>query len=224
MTNESNSSIESEANLALWRSVETTPPDMTKLVSYGKRKYTTIDAYYQLREATSLWGPYGDRWGMRNITYQVVPLHCKDAGGEFVCHSIILRAEFFYPLDGKQVSFEILNDDEYEAGEETLKKLVTNTRSKALSLLGFSADVFTGKFDDSKYVETLKQIYEDEDAFKNNVITTVMAAKNMAAIEKCSTRLDEIVGDGQLKNASTINELRGLIAQRRKELSPREKA
>ena len=173
---------EGQENLRLWKSVDKTPPNMTKLVSYGKRKYTTIDPQWQLRVATALWGPYGDRWGMRNLEYRFIDIHDRDEKRTFMTSSVVLKAEFFYPVNGKEVSFEILNDDKWTSGDDTLKKLITNTRSKALSMLGFSADVFLGKFDDAKYVQTLKALYDDQDAFVSTIATAIRTAKDLDAL------------------------------------------
>jgi len=43
----------------------------------------------------------------------------------------------------------------YRPGDECRKKLITDLRSKCLSTLGFNSDVFEGKFDDSRYVQSL---------------------------------------------------------------------
>jgi hypothetical protein len=205
-------------NLKLWKSVETTPPDMTKDVRFGKRHYTTVDPQWQMRVATSLWGPYGKRWGMRNLSYTIVETNETDKEGHYKSSAIILKAEFFYPCDGEVVSFEILNDDRFKADDETLKKLVTNTRSKALSWLGFSADVFMGKFDDTAYVKDLKTKFGDQDAFANTVITKIRTAKDLAALEKCKERLEEVIADQTLEDAAVAQELMELIAERKEEL------
>jgi hypothetical protein len=213
------SSTEGKENLKLWKSVEKTPPDMTKLVSFGKRKYTTIDPQWQLRVATALWGPYGHRWGLRSLDYKIVDIHATDAQGHYLESAVFLNAEFFYPLDGREVSFEILNDDKFKSGDDTLKKLITNTRSKALSWLGFSADVFLGKFDDVKYVQTLKALFDDQDAFVNAIATAIRTAKDVDALAKCRERLEEIIGDGTFDDVAVAQELKGLIIQRKRELS-----
>lgn len=194
---------------------------MTKAVSYGKRKYTAIDPQWQLRVATALWGPYGNRWGMRNITHQMIEMKQKDAGGENVTYSILLKADFFYPhpLQGTEVSFEIMNDDKFIPGDDTLKKLITNTRSKGLSWLGFSADVFLGKFDDQKYVQTLTSLFDDQDAFVKTIATAIRTAKDMGALNKCKERFEEIVGDGTLEDVAVAQELKELIAERKRELT-----
>lgn len=229
---------EAKQNLTLWRSVEKTPPDMTKDVKYGKREYTAIDPQWQLRRATALWGPYGHRWGLRNIKYQivemkgndVVTLQTKDAQGkvvqsveqmaDYIKYSIILEAEFFYPAaDGKEASFPIINDDKYQADDEVLKKIITNTRSKALSWLGFSADVFLGKFDDERYVKTLTAIFNDLDAFVNTIATALRTAKDLPTLNKHKERLEEIIGQGTLDDVEKAQELRELFVVRKHELS-----
>lgn len=202
----------------LWKQVEKTPPGMTKQVSYGKRKYTAIDPQWQLRVATAIWGPYGQRWGMRNIHYQMVDVHEHDDKGGYLASAIILKVDFFYPVDGKEVSFEILNEERFKPGDDTLKKLVTNTRSKALSWLGFSADVFLGKFDDVDYVKDLMTKFGEQDAFVTTATSRIRTAKNLAELKKCETRLDEVIADETLDDVAVAQELRELVAQRRQEL------
>lgn len=210
---------EGTAHLKLWKSVEKTPPDMTKEVKFGKRHYTAIDPQWQLRVATALWGPYGMDWGMRNLDYKMVEIHETDAQGHYLASVVIIKAEFFYPVAGKEVSFEILNDDKFRAGDDTLKKLVTNTRSKALSWLGFSADVFLGKFDDTSYVKDLKAKFGDQDAFMNTIATAIRTAKDLAALTKCKERLEEIIADQTLDDAAAAQELMELVTERKRELS-----
>lgn len=212
-------SAEGQENLKLWKSVEKTHPDMTKEVGYGKRKYTTIDPQWQLRVATALWGPYGKAWGLRKLECNTVETHDGDDKGRFVVSSVFLKAEFFYPVDGKEVSFEIWNDDRFRAGDVTLKKLVTNTRSKALSWLGFSADVFLGKFDDNDYVKDLNTKFGEQDAFVTTATARIRTAKDLAALKKCEERLDEVIADETLDDIAVAQELRELVAQRKRELT-----
>lgn len=215
-------STEGRENLKLWKSVDKTPPDMTKHVAFGKRKYTTIDPQWQLRVATALWGPYGHRWGMRNLDCKMVEVHASDAQGKYLESSVFLKADFFYPVDGEEVSFEIWNDDKFRSGDDTLKKLITNTRSKALSWLGFSADVFLGKFDDTAYVDSLKKKFGDQDAFMNTIATAIRTAKDLNALAKCKERLEEIIADQTLEDAASAQELMELVAERKRELKGKE--
>lgn len=219
-------STEGKENLKLWKSVEKTPPDMTKEVKFGKRHYTTIDPQWQLRVATALWGPYGHRWGMRELEYRIVEtqefdinLVQKGSSGQYLATGIVLKAEFFYPVDNKEVSFEILNDDKFRLGDDTLKKLVTNTRSKALSWLGFSADVFLGKFDDTAYVKDLKLQFGEQDAFVVQAAAKIRTAKDMNTLKMCENRLNELIAHGTLNDPAVAQELKELVEERRQELS-----
>jgi len=63
-------SYEGQENLRLWKSVDKTPPNMTKHVK-ARGGYTTVDAQWQLRVATALWGPYGDRWNWRSRSIRI---------------------------------------------------------------------------------------------------------------------------------------------------------
>ena len=49
-------------NMDIWDAVEKTDPDYTKDVTFG-RKFTAIDAHYQIMMATKQFGPIGIGWG-----------------------------------------------------------------------------------------------------------------------------------------------------------------
>ncbi|GEM_PF-1796314 len=129
-----------EKNLELWSRVERTNPKFTESFEYGNKKLTAVDAYYQIKKATSLWGPYGSVWGLKDMNIAKY--------GEIA----VLKAVFYYPGG----EFEIINS--ISLGEKDFaKKLETDTLTKALSKLGFNADIFMGRFEDARYVEALKQ-------------------------------------------------------------------
>jgi hypothetical protein len=136
-----------EENLKLWSLVEKTDPKYTKLVSYGQRRFTTIVAYYQIKMATKIWGSYGSTWGLKDSELEITKIGNTDMA--------IYKAIFYYPKG----SFEIRNSIKI-ADDEFLKKLETDTITKSLSRLGFNADVFMGRFDDSRYVESLRNEFQ----------------------------------------------------------------
>lgn len=158
-------------NLALWDEVCGTNPDHTKLVTIGQRSYTTITPMSQAKVATEQFGLYGVGWGLENSKFD---WQLKDEG--LVLHS----AAFFFTVQGKKESFLIHNSaiwkTIYKEGNSRIdadfaKKLETNTISKALSKLGFNADVFMGQFDDHDYVneQRLKAGLEAIDAPEGDV-------------------------------------------------------
>lgn len=127
-------------NLHVWKQCDVTDPNFTSRVK-TTHEFTTVDAHYMRFRATCLWGPYGQAWGLRDIQYGFVN------GPDGQPAEVHMQATFFYP-DG---AFEIVNDWMWRRAGESLKKLMTNTINKALSYLGFSADVWMGEFDDDQY-------------------------------------------------------------------------
>lgn len=145
----------SKENLKLWDSVQGTDPGATKTMTISGRKVTSIDAYTQLKNATKQFGSYGE-WGLKEIE-----LSYRTIGDTVLC---TLKGWFHYKeygfpvINSIKVSYVTKNGQGYlKIDEEYAKKLETNTITKALSRLGFNADVFMGKFDDDRYVQSLKE-------------------------------------------------------------------
>jgi hypothetical protein len=204
--------------MKLWDSVKTTDPKFHKSVQYGKRRFTAIDPQWQLQEATKKWGPYGNRWGLRNIQYEIVRMDAIGTDGPAVEYAIILRAEFYYPVEDKEASFEILNDDKFVRGQETLKKLITNTRSKALSMLGFSADVFMGMYDDVAYVKDLEKRFGDQNVLVTSILAAVKSAMKMDDLAKYRQRIQKMIADETIEDPEMANKLLAAVASREQEL------
>lgn len=129
-------------HMDLWNSVCNTPdePGWLKKVEYGKRKFTSIDAYHQIRLATEVWGPVGQGWGWDpEYAYQ---------GSLIVCE---LRLWYVPEGNGKPkapVSVHAIGAAKFD--DDGPKKSLTDAITKALSYLGFNADVFLGEHD-NKY-------------------------------------------------------------------------
>jgi hypothetical protein len=152
-------------NMAIWNVYCVTPPGVTRRVKLGRREYTAIDAYYQIEQATRLWGPIGKGWGC-DRSYEIVgsePHALAVAhiefwyGGDRATRFPVTSAAKLYQVaknqSGKDQSGNAARTDEkYTIDAEAHKKALTDAITKALSYLGFAADVFQGKFDDNKYV------------------------------------------------------------------------
>lgn len=140
----------------IWDEVEQTDPKFTKRASKGgSHEFTAIDPYYQIRRATEMFGPVGLGWGWNlvearreaSVAYVIIELWYKprDENGNAESNgSFIVFGET--ALYGKP-----------SQDEDALKKALTDAITKGLSYLGFSADVYLGKFDDNKYVEQLRK-------------------------------------------------------------------
>ena len=159
-------------NLKLWNDHEETPADMVK---WAKERggYAAIDAYYRIKQVTGEWGPMGILWGLRECEWDQIigEVTERDYKTKEVISSgpgvvgIVLRANFFYP-DG---CFPIAVDEAYRPSGDTYKKLTTGAITKALSYLGFSADVFMGKFADEKKLRDERTKFTSETQHDNQI-------------------------------------------------------
>ena len=137
-----------------------TDPRMTTSANIRGNNITAIDPAYQQAQAERVWGLYGTSWGL--FSFDITE---EDVVGNKNRYAI-LRGTFQYPGGAFPVVNGILTGS-YAQGKfdpEWPKKLVTNTISKALSMVGFNRDVFMGKFDDDRYVKQLADEYAADEA------------------------------------------------------------
>lgn len=178
--------------LDLWNSVCETDPRYTKQFTRGGGfSGTAINHTYLIRRATEMWGPIGGMWRVEIIQQGLMdgaPLvdytGNKDAPDSVVVvghekiHFVHIRLT--YPVFGKndagekvhmgegrvehfgQTTFVGQNKKGFFTDEEAPKKSLTDAIGKALSMLGFCADVYLGLFDDNKYVNDRKAQAERE--------------------------------------------------------------
>lgn len=183
-------------NMGIWDKVSETDIAHTKHVNQ-RGGYTSIDATYQAMKATELFGPYGFGWGLESIDYDFSLLESTKM--------VVCKAVFFYTLDGKKVSFPLNNAINPMMGpkpdEDFLKKVETNTISKALSRLGFSADIFMGKFEDADYISQIKTAQDIEKAEDRD---QEVVAKRKEAGEYVKRHIDLILA------ASSVSEVNGI--------------
>lgn len=184
---------EDSPNLRIWTRVQTTDPNWTKGFSRGGGfKGTAVNHVYQSKRATEIFGPKGIGWGS-------VILDERYAEGAPIVHAThgvvgrecihVLRIELWYVLDGQrgtitaygQTTFVGSNKHGYFTDEEAPKKSLTDAESKALSALGFSADVHMGLFDDSKYVNDLSAKVAEADKPKGPGLAELKAEVAAAA-------------------------------------------
>jgi hypothetical protein len=168
------SNKQSNDNLAIWDQVKQTDPDATKQYKgAGGFSGTSINSTYQVRKATELFGPVGIGWGWEIVSERIDeghPIAGKDSEGKAIIHDNVttkvhtLHLRLWYMLDGKRgevdhfghTPFVYTNKHGVQMEAEPSKKSLTDAIGKALSMLGFSADIFMGEFDDQNYLEQVR--------------------------------------------------------------------
>ncbi|MBK3465833.1 hypothetical protein [Pseudomonas sp. MF6776] len=161
----------SDKNMQIWDKVSTTDTRYTKAAEVGGQKITSLNGTAMIMKATEVFGPVGIGFGWLIVEERF------DEGSEMVSgegdkrlvlgrelnHTIKIR--FWFELDGKRGEIEQYGCTRYlykskygtTTDGEAPKKSLTDAIKKSLSMLGFSADVFLGMFDDHTYVEQLKE-------------------------------------------------------------------
>ena len=151
-------------SLELWHKVEKTNPKYTKQANVKGNKIISIAPQYQIMNVTEQFGSYGKTWGFKNIEldYTLVP--------EF--NLIVFKAIFFYP-DGEFPTINsikmFMDNAKLKIDDNFAKKLETDTLTKAISKLGFNADIFMGKFEDTRYLAEIKKEFAEPTKVIENI-------------------------------------------------------
>lgn len=145
-------------NLELWNKVEKTNPKYTKQANVKGNKITSIAPQFQIMNVTEQFGSYGKNWGFKdiNLDYSLVN----------VVGLVVFKATFFYPNGEFPIINSIslyMDNARTKVDDNFAKKVETDALTKAVSKLGFNADIFLGKFDDLRYLEEVKQEFGKAD-------------------------------------------------------------
>ena len=146
-------------NMKLWKSVEKTNPKYTKQVGFG-RKFTSVQAQYQIMCATEQFGPMGKGWGIKSEFFNPV------------IEGMIGYTAIFWWKEGEDIhTFDInssisTHNKSGKLDDECFKKVSTDAMTKGLSKLGFNADVFLGQWDDNRYVAQMKKEFSQQEVKK----------------------------------------------------------
>lgn len=213
---------EDRDNLGIWNRVYKTDAKFTKAFS-NNGGGTSINGTYMVMQATKVFGPQGTGWGveiieerfddgapiMRSVKQQdgsfiqeIIP---NGAGGYLSEVNHTAKIRLWYKHDGKTGEVFAYGCTPYVykskngpiSDGEAPKKSLTDATKKALSQLGFSADVFLGLYDDLTY----RQENEAEFALKN-------ASEKAEGVTRMREELDEKLAKvaDTLKSAVTANE------------------
>jgi hypothetical protein len=153
--------METKNNLELWNKVEKTNPKYTKKAKVGGINITAIAPQYQIMMVTEQFGTYGKTWGFKNIELDYSLIEKYDM--------VVFKGIFFFPEGQFEIinSYKLfINNAKTMLDDNFAKKIETDTLTKAISKLGFNADIFLGKFDDVRYVEEANVHFEKVEAKK----------------------------------------------------------
>lgn len=154
--------MSSTENTELWDRLGKTDPKHTKSFTRGGGfKGTAIKPMWSYRRMTEEFGPCGTGWGVGEPVFQVVP----GADGEVL---VYCTASVWYARNGTCSVYGVGGDkvvNKFSSGlksdDEAFKKAFTDAVTNALKLIGVGADVHMGLFDDNKYVNSMRDEFEE---------------------------------------------------------------
>lgn len=217
-------------NMKIWRSVMRTDPRYTKELAGAGFEGTSINAEYMIMRATEIFGPVGTGWGYEVVEDRMLPgapmseaiyddkkfignRILRDGDGTLITeqnHSI--KIKFWYAIEGEvRGEVEAYGATKYlyktkhgiTCDGEAQKKSLTDAIKKALSLLGFSADVWLGLYDQAEY--------KAENALEFDIRNASDKAEDVTRIRK---ELDEKfkLNTDTMRAAVTPNEVSGVAS------------
>jgi hypothetical protein len=204
----------SEQNMRIWGQVEKTDTRFTKKAKVNGQDITSLSGTAMVMKATELFGPVGIGWGWKIVEERFDEGHEIFTGegdkraciGREIGHTV--KIALWFMQDGQRGEIEQYGCTRYQyktsygmtTDGEAPKKSLTDAIKKALSMLGFSADVFLGMFDDRDYVQQLEaeqaiELAEDREAemerqkqerldYIKSVVETMQGAQSMQELKK----------------------------------------
>lgn len=155
-----------ENNTRLWDELGRTDPSQTKgFKRAGGFTGTAIKPMWSFRRMTEQFGPCGLGWGVNEPSFQVVP----GCDGEVLVYCTV--SVWYTEGESKPVgeTFGVGGDkvvvkqtSGLRSDDEAFKKAYTDAIGNALKLIGVGADVHMGLFDDSKYVNEMRQEFSED--------------------------------------------------------------
>lgn len=148
-------------NMKFWESVKKTDPNRVKAITGKQYKGNSPQPYYLVERMTESFGMCGIGWGLNIVNERMERLTDTD-----ILHVAVV--ELWYVLDsngaykrgsitqiGQTKACYKTSSGSMLVDEDAPKKSVTDAMTKCMSYLGFAGDIFSGQWDDSKYVQTL---------------------------------------------------------------------
>ncbi len=189
-----------QANLSIWTQVEKTDPAATSpMFTADGTNLTAINHNYQIKRATELFGPCGFGWG-----YNVINASIIDGGmsGNIQTKVSSVQIEFWYKHQNEVCKFSHFGQTPFVTAtkdgiavtdDDAHKKSLTDAIGKALSMLGFSADIFGQGSSDN----VGKEPVADDEITKN--IKSCADAAALSALWKKLTK-EEMVKYSKVKD------------------------
>ena len=156
-------------NKALWKRAFVTDPRAVKPITGKQYSGNSPKPYWIVERLTDEFGPCGIGWGFSIINERFERFSETDS-----LHVAVVS--FWYMLDGQRGELQQVGQTKasymsskgsFILDEDAPKKSVTDALVKCASYLGFAGDIFSGMWDDSKYVAYALEVSKEREALAN---------------------------------------------------------
>lgn len=170
-------------NKALWKRAFMTDPRAVKPITGKSYKGNSPKPYWIVERLTDEFGPCGIGWG-----FTILSERFERFGPDESLHVAVVR--LWFEFDGKRGEFEqvgqtrasyVTASGKFMVDEDAPKKSVTDALVKCASYLGFAGDIFSGMWDDSKYVQQAGAEWVKRDNNQNSGFNAKVAAAEVRA-------------------------------------------
>ena len=153
-------------NMKLWNQVCMTDPKAVKPITGKSYQGNSPKPYWLIQRATEVFGPVGIGWGVTVKSERFERLSETD-----VLHVAVVsvwyvvdgkRSETFDQMGGTKAAYKTAKGA-LMVDEDAGKKSVTDGMVKCLSMIGFAGDIFSGRWDDSKYIAEANQHFRERE-------------------------------------------------------------
>lgn len=144
-----------KTTMTLWNEAFMTDPKAVKPITGKSYKGNSPKPFWLIQRATEIFGPVGTGWGCTVKSERFERMSETD-----VLHVAVVsvwyvwegkRSETFDQMGGTKACYKT-SAGALLVDEDAGKKSVTDGMVKCLSMIGFAGDIFSGRWDDSKYV------------------------------------------------------------------------
>jgi hypothetical protein len=217
--------MKNNPNTELWNAVCVTDPAAVKPITGKPYKGNSPKPYWLIWRATEVFGPCGEGWGVEVKSEGFHRMTETD-----VMHSAVVVV--WYIRDGKRCQVEQMGQTKacYQSKNGTVvdedagKKSVTDGMVKCLSMIGFAGDIFSGRWDDSSYVEWAAEQYapppatvSDEQAAKIEALIKEVGADKVSFLAWVAQMTGaEIADTADIPEAAATPSIKALEKKRKK--------
>ena len=198
-------------NKALWNTAFMTDPKAVKPITGKQYNGNSPKPYWLIDRATEVFGPVGIGWGCTVKSERFERLSETD-----VLHVAVVsvwyvfdgkRSETFDQMGGTKAAYKTAKGS-LMVDEDAGKKSVTDGMVKCLSMIGFAGDIFSGRWDDSKYVEQAAREFDPQRrAWLDARLEDIKAAKTGKELKDVMAKaIDMVRSQGDQPAEDELNE------------------